>query len=171
MNIKKLFITCCVLYTSALYADPVVKVNLRFKAMIIDRSCTVSSESQNINVALGRWGTKNMTDIGDQTRPISFIINLSDCSATNVSLSFKGQKDLSNPQLLALSNESTAGNVAIQILDQDRKLLPLETSTRPIIVGSSKNLQLSFFANYIATRKNVTAGTADSIANFVLNYD
>lgn len=171
MNIIKLLIVGCVLCAPVLHADPLVKINLRFKAMIVDRTCTVSPESQNINVALGTWGTKNMVNVGDQTRPIPFSIRLTDCSAKNVSLSFKGLQDTTNPQFLALSDDSTATNVAIQILDKDRQLLPIETFTKPVAVDTNKNLQLNFFANYFATRKNVTAGTANSTANFVLNYD
>ncbi|MDQ8934215.1 fimbrial protein [Acinetobacter rudis] len=172
MNMIKLLITSCVLFAPLLHADPLVKVNLRFKAMIVDRTCTVSPESQNINVALGTWGTKNMMNVGDQTRPIPFTIRLSDCSAKTVSLSFKGPQDSNNTQLLALSKDSTATNVAIQILDKDRQLLAIDTFTQPAVVDSTnKNIQLNFFANYFATRQNVTAGTANSTANFVLNYD
>jgi len=171
MNSIKLFIISCTLCTSVLHADPLVKINLRFKAMIVDRTCTVAPESQNINVALGTWGTKNMMNVGDKTRSIPFVIHLSDCSAKNVSVSFKGIPDKNDAQLLALSDDSTATNIAIQILDQNRQLLPIETFTKPIAVDNNKNLQLNFFAHYITTGKNVTAGTANATANFVLNYD
>ncbi|GAB3042035.1 fimbria assembly protein [Acinetobacter apis] len=171
MNMLKFAITCCLLYAPILHADPLVKVNLRFKALIIDRTCTVAADSQNINVPLGTWGTKNMLNVGDQTRMIPFTIRLLDCTAKNVSLAFRGSQNTINPNLLALSKDSTASHVAIQILDSNQKLLPLETFTQPQLVNENKSLQMNFFANYIATQEKVTAGTANSTATFVLNYD
>jgi type 1 fimbria pilin len=171
MNMIKFLIASTILLAPLSNADPLVKINLRFKALIVDRTCTVAPESKSIDVALGTWGTKNIINIGDQTRPIPFSIRLLDCTAKNVSVSFDGPKYATNPQFLALSNESTAKNVAIQILNKDRLQLPMETLTSPVNINNSKNLELIFFANYIAIGKNVSAGSANSTANFILNYD
>lgn len=171
MNMLKFFIASSILLSPLSYADPLVKINLRFKALIVDRTCTVAPESKSIDVALGTWGTKNMINIGDQTRPIPFSIRLLDCTAKNVSVSFNGPKYATNPQLLALTNDSTAKNVAIQILNKDRILLPIGTFTNPTNINNTKDFRLNFFANYVAINKNVTAGRANSTANFILNYD
>lgn len=171
MNIFKFFIACILLFSPFLYADPLVKINLRFKAIIVNRTCTVAPQSKNLNVVLGTWSTNNMKKIGDQTRPTPFTIRLLDCTAKSVSLSFTGPKNITNPQLLALSNDSTARNIAIQIFDKDRQLLPIETFTLPLNINNSKDLQLNFSANYITTDKSATAGKANSAAIFILNYD
>jgi len=171
MHVKSLLIASSTFFTSLVYADPVVTVNLRIKAVIVDRACTVTTESQNINVELGKWTTNNMTNIGDQTRLIPFSILLEDCSAKKVSVAFQGQKDTNNSQLLALSNNSSASNIAIGISDQNQKLLPLGQFTQPVSINTSNKIQLNFFANYIVTRNSTTAGTANSTANFIINYD
>lgn len=171
MNIKSLLIVSSTFFTSLVYADPVVTVNLRIKAVIVDRTCTVATESQNVNVDLGKWATNNMINIGNQTRLTPFSILLKDCSAKKVSIAFQGQKDTNNSQLLALSNNSSASNIAIGIFDQNQQLLPVAQFTQPVSIDSSNKIQLNFFANYIVTRKSATAGTANSTANFIVNYD
>lgn len=171
MNIKCLLIASSTFFTPFVYADPVVTVNLRIKAMIVDRTCTVATESENINVDLGKWTTNNMTNIGNQTRLTPFSILLQDCSAKKVSVAFQGQKDTNNSQLLALSNNSSASNIAIRISDQNQQLLPVAQFTQPISIDSSNKIQLIFFANYVVTRNSATAGTANSTANFIVNYD
>lgn len=157
--------------TATVFADPVVTINLRLKAELVDQSCTVASESQNINVALGTWATNNMLNVGDRTRATPFSIHLFDCKANSVAVSFIGPTDPSNTNYLALNNTATAGNVAIEILDKDRQLLPMGSFSTPENTTNKDSVQLDFFANYISTRGKVTAGTADAVANFVLNYN
>ncbi len=172
MNIIRLFMLGSILMstTVTVFADQVAVINLRLKAEIIDQSCTVASDSQNINVPLGKWLTTSLVNVGDRTTSIPFSIQILDCKAQAVSVSFVGPTDQTNTNYLALNNTATAGNVAIEILDKDRQILPMGSFSTPENSGNSDSLELNFFANYISTRGQVTAGNADATANFVLSY-
>lgn len=152
-------------------ADPLVKVNLRFKALIVERTCTVAPDSRDVYVDLGKWATKDINNTGTKTRAIPFAIRLTDCTAQNVSVAFRGQSDASSNELLALSKESSAKNVAIEILDKEKKRLALDKFNTPEKVEANKSVQLNFFANYISTADQVLAGTANSTATFVIQYN
>lgn len=174
MKIRSLLLLSGILISttaSTAFAAPLATTPLRFKAELVDQGCTVASESQNINVALGKWATNNMLNVGDRTRAIPFSIHLFDCKVNSVAVSFIGPTDPSNTNYLALSSTASAGNVAIEILDKDREMLPMGSLAKAENMINKDNLQLDFFANYITTRGKVTAGTADATANFVLNYN
>ncbi|AOA59985.1 hypothetical protein BFG52_11905 [Acinetobacter larvae] len=159
------------LYSSHLQADPVVKINLRLKAQIVESPCVVASQSQNMRVNLGTWATKNMKELGDRTRAMPFSIHLLDCNTNSVKVSFAGPKDSTNSNYLALDASSGAKNVAIEILDKNRDLLSMGDYAPVENLKNMKTAKIDFFANYIATRANVTAGKANSSATFVLTFD
>lgn len=152
-------------------ADPVAKINLRFKAVLTDRSCEVSTDSKNINVNLNSWVVQDFPQAGNRTTPVPFSIQLAHCNAANVSITFKGQSAQSDASLLALSAQSTANNVAIEILDKSKKRITLGQPSPVENVTGQENPRLNFFANYISTANNIGAGSANATANFELNYD
>lgn len=171
MNIlKNITILSSLIISASVHADPVAKVNLRLKAMLYESSCEVVSDSSIINVNLGTWATNDFKETGDRTGKIPFSIQLKNCNAKNMSITFNGQADSKNSELLSLNSNSTAKNIAIEILDQVEKRLVIGKASANIDVHDEKMPKLVFYANYIATADEIFAGTANATATFVLNY-
>jgi len=158
------------MYAGAAFSDDVGQVNIQWTANIITWGCTISSASSDMTVPLGSWSTRNFSS-GDVTSPIAFSISLSGCNSNTVAATFTGTSDSKNSNYLSLSSTSTATNVAIEIKDSSQNILPLNTLSPVTTVTSSGNATLNFFANYIGTGNNVTAGTANADATFTLTYD
>jgi minor fimbrial subunit len=178
MNIKKLLLfTYCLLGSPLVFAvngpDPVLRVNLEFTAVIVDPTCVVRNDSQNILVNLNVWDTGSIVRAGDRTRAIPFSIYLSDCEADTVAVSFVGPQDQNDTNLLALNNSSTAQGVAVEILDKDRQQIPINEYSLPESVNNNAttDIKLDFFANYVATNDRVTAGRAHATATFKIDYN
>lgn len=152
------------------YAIELAEINLRLKALIVESSCEVVVTEQGMNVKLGSWATRGVKNPGDRTRGTPFTVQLKDCGE-NVSVSFSGKPDAVQNELLALDSSSTAKNVAIEISDQNKKRLPINTYTVPVVSGANNLLTLHFYANYYTTKPNVTAGQANASANLLIKYD
>lgn len=171
MKMSKFLIAIALICSFSVSADPVSKVNLRIKALIIDRSCSVDPNSTDIRLDLGNWASKQFQRSGDKTKAIPFSIYLKECNYDTVKIAFRGVADSFDSRYLSIDRSSTATNVAIEILDKEKKLLPLTVYSplqKPSVEGTSR---FDFFANYIVTSGAVTAGTANSVATFELNYD
>ncbi|WP_074011109.1 fimbrial protein [Tatumella sp. UCD-D_suzukii] len=157
-------------YSAPSISGTIGSVNVEWTANIITWGCTVSSASSDMTVPLGTWSTRNFSS-GDYTTPVGFTISLSGCNSNTVAATFTGTSDSTNSNYLALSSTSTSSNVAIEIKNSDKQLLPLNTISSANAVDSSGNVTMSFFANYIGTGSNVTAGTANADATFTLTYE
>lgn len=171
MNIIRFLVISGIFYSTPLFADPVVRINLTLKATIFEQTCVVSPGSEDITVALGTWMTRGMSNVAMRTQSIPFSIQLAGCTSDTVAISFIGESDPTNVKYLRLSASSTAKNVAIEILDKDKKTLPLGTYSSIQNDTGSENIKLDFFANYISTGEKVIAGKANATANFLLEYD
>lgn len=149
------------------------EINLIMKANLVSNACTVSPATINQTVNLGTWATKQFKETYKGVPPKKFIINLLDCgpAATGVKVTFSGVVDPNNNMLLKLDAASTATNLGISILDRNKNMIKpgVETIIYPVRANST-NIPLEFYAQYVATNKNVTAGTANSQATFVLEY-
>lgn len=152
-------------------ADVVAEVNLQFKATLINRSCEVAAGSKNFNVNLKNWVIQNFQKAGDRTQAIPFSIQLANCSAAAVSITFKGEASAVDSTLLALDPQSTATNVAIEILDDTQARINLDHASPVKNVLGQQNPLLNFYANYIVTGTGIRAGSANAAVNFVLNYE
>ena len=166
--------------TSALAADPVT-VNggtVHFTGEIVNAACAVSTESANQTVDLGQYRTARLALAGDKTTPVPFQIKLVDCDPTvqaTAPVSFYGQTDPTNAQLLAVSaggtNSTAATNVGIELSDDVSKILGLggtDFSTPKNLIEGDNVLQFS--ARYVATGAS-TPGQANADATFVVKYE
>lgn len=149
--------------------------SINITGTIRDNTCSVSPDSQSKQVNLGNASSKNFQKAGDGSPPQIFVINLEKCGtqASNVTLSFTGQADGKNPDLLALDEGSgNATGIAIGIYDESRNLVPMgKPSGDYTLQPSQANVALKFFARYLATDDHVTSGNATATTTFVLNYD
>lgn len=142
---------------------------------IKDNTCSVSPDSQSKQVNLGAISSKQFQKAGDGSPVQVFMINLEKCSTQvgNITVTFNGQADSKNPDLLALDEGSgNASGLAVGIYDASRNLVPVgKPSADYTLETGQTSAALKFYARYIATDDTVTAGNATATTTFVLNYD
>ncbi|CPR21579.1 fimbrial protein [Brenneria goodwinii] len=147
--------------------------NMQLTVTVIANSCVVSQDSVNKTVDLGSWASKQF--IGTQKSPEAtpFQINLEDCAAaaTGVQVTFSGTQDATDGTMLALSSDSTATNLAVEILDKDRNQIPLgQASEVYALTANASSASLMFYGRYVRTGAAVTPGSANADATFTLSY-
>lgn len=173
MNILRISFLLLACFSIQASAQTYATANLKFSANIIESSCEVNTNSQNLTVELGRFATKDFLMPGSQSDPKYFEILLDNCTAENISIKFLGKSDESNPDYLAVGKPNQSGgtnNVALKILNKDKTLLPLNKYAPEISPDSSNSTTIGFYATYISENGNVTAGNADATASFILQY-
>lgn len=146
------------------------QVEISLHGNIIAPACTISEGDDNQTIPLGDWPVKNFngSNGGVKTQPVYFGIALTDCTTSAAELVFSGKQDSSSAELLALDSDSTAKNVAIEILDAEKNRVALN-QTVSTTIDSSGNGAYSFYANYISTGV-VSAGSANGTVTFIINY-
>jgi major type 1 subunit fimbrin (pilin) len=94
-------------------------------------------------------------------------------TVTNAKVRFDGTPDATNASLLAIDSSAAgaATGVAINLMTADKADLPLHGSNSYSYALSTADNTLSFYAQYISTAATVTAGPANSVANFSVVYN
>lgn len=147
---------------------PLITVN---SGTIVALSCDIDINDKDKTVELGSWPTRQLQKAGVRSSPVMFAINLTGCPVGKISAVFNGKGDSSDNSLLALSEDSTAKNVAIEIQDKNHKRVPLGQSAPYIQVNANGDARLQFYANYFIPANSPTAGSANSGATFTINYE
>lgn len=153
------------------------KVN--FIGNIIEQGCEVnSSVSSPMDVKLGDVAKTAFAAAGDTAANTKFTLVLTNCPADlqgkPVVVKYDGTPDQTNNDYLQLTDygtAGTAGGVAIQLLNASGNALPLATASEQTTISATGDTNLDFFARYIATTANVTAGSANGTVNFTLAYN
>ncbi|KAB8312629.1 adhesin [Erwinia endophytica] len=157
---------------SSAFADGTLgEVNIRLSGTIVALECEVEPGDVDKTVVLGSWAPKQFKKPGDHTAYVPFTIHLTGCTANGVTVSFDGKKDSHDNNLLALSDDSSAAGVGIQIMDSSQKLIPVGEDSPQVLVDDNGDATLSFYASYVATDNTVSPGTANADTEFVLTYD
>ena len=150
--------------------SPLGEINIELRGRVVDYSCYVETGDDNKTVQLGTWQTKHLSTTGSTTQSMPFTLKLTGCPPGSASITFSGKKAAASPDLLSLNNTSGATNIAVELLDEDKSRLPLDQASQDVVLDGNGNATLNFFANYIATADNPTAGRADADATFMINY-
>ncbi|WP_025123593.1 MULTISPECIES: fimbrial protein [unclassified Serratia (in: enterobacteria)] len=174
---KKNLIAVAVLASSAFAISAfAADGQVNFTGEIIDSACqVVNTPSNPLNVVLGKVAKTAFTGTGSTAAATKFTLQLTNCPATvnTASVKFDGTSVNGDTTLLALTQESgVATGVGIQLADASNTVLPLYAASMayPLVSGTATN-NLDFVARYIATAATVTAGPANSMASFTVNYN
>jgi len=149
---------------------------VNFAGNILDSACDVAVASQNQTVVLGDFYRTEFPGVGAKTAAKGFDIVLKDCppSVTTAKVRFDGTPDTTNASLLAINNSvvGAATGVAINLMTADKSDLPLHGNNNySYVLSSTQDNVLNFYAQYISTASGVTAGPANSVANFSIVYN
>lgn len=144
-------------------------VTVNIKGVITSATCSVSSDSINKSVYLGKYSKYFFTNTGRASPATSFIINLENCgSATqDVAVAFSGTPD---PDM-ANYFKSTASGLAIKIMDDTKTLIPVgATSKSYSIANGATNYSIQFYAQMVSTGPAVSSGHVSSSVTFLTTY-
>jgi len=150
---------------------------INFTGEIVDAPCSISPNSQNMTVPLGKVARTVLDGgKGKKATPAKFTIDLLGCGATakGATVSFTGTPDLDDATTLRLANAgqvgvTTASGVAIELGDSAATKIPLGSESAQYVLGQGDNA-LKFQAVYVSTKDTVTVGPANSVAQFTVNY-
>jgi major type 1 subunit fimbrin (pilin) len=175
---KKSIIAAVIATTAALSMSNVFAAasTVNFTGEILDAACTVDVASQDQTVALGKYNKSEFAAAGDVTAATKFSIVLKDCpkTVTSAAVRFDGKPDATNSSLLAIDSSvsGAATGVAINLMTADKAQLPLHGSNSySYTLSSTASNTLDFYAQYKSTAATVTAGPANSVANFSVVYN
>lgn len=138
---------------------------------ITGNTCTISASSENIKVKMGVNTSRQFSSVGDTGAKIPFSVELEDCGAsfTGVKVMFSGDADTQNATLLKIAEGGSSG-LAIQLLDSEESILPVNTWSPLYGDSGNSSVAMNFYARYMTTALPVTAGDADAVATFLLEY-
>lgn len=156
---------------SAMAYDGTVK----FEGEVLDAACTVDIGAGNtMTVNMGRVNKSTFTGAGSKSDPTKFTIKVKDCPSniTTATVKFDGEAYEGDNNVLQLTQETgVATGVGIQLADSTQKVLPLYTASSEYPLKETVENNLDFYARYIAKSDTVTAGPANSVATFTMNYN
>ena len=151
---------------------------VNFTGNIVDAACKVTNDLSNpLNVVLGDVArTAFAGGKGSTSSATKFTLEVTDCPDTvkSATVKFDGAADNGDNNVLQLTQETdVATGVGIQLSDISNNVLPLYTASTayPLASGSGVKNNLDFTARSLSTLADVTAGKANSVATFTLNYN
>ncbi|AMP05328.1 fimbrial protein [Collimonas pratensis] len=155
-----------------------LQINVKNGGFIQNVGCTVDADSKNKAVTLNSLATNKFTGIGDSQGEKPFNLKVT-CPAEppNLKIQFDGIEDSSKiAGTLALSNDSTASGVGIQLLHGEGQPVQLGKFESPTYKTQPKGqkkytITMDFSARYIQTKPYVKPGNANSTASFTLQYN
>jgi len=165
-------LVCIILLFTCTWPVRGYDVLVSVKGNLIANTCVVAADSLEKNVPLGDIGTRQLSKAGAVSNIKSpFTLTLEACGPTfsGVKIRFSGTPDDSDPRLIKVA-EGGATGVAVQILDKEGALVPLDTQTTAYGVAGNNSVQMNFYARLTATGPEVTAGDVSAIATWTTEY-
>lgn len=176
MKANRLLVSFAV--SAALFSTTAMAVDgrIQFQGDIVDTPCVVAQNSQYQTINLGQVKVGTFTGANVKAPPTPFQIELKDCKLdpttpekayiTFTGSSVQGQSDV----LVAGSPQGGATGVGIQIVDNVRNVIPINTQHNVGMFLANGTNKLNFEAAYISTQATVTPGQADGFADFEFEY-
>ncbi|MET3497240.1 fimbrial protein [Variovorax boronicumulans] len=156
---------------------------INFNGEITADACSVSPNSQNLIVPLGKVASKwfegtvgGKAQVGKKSTPAKFSIDLLGCDTTtikNAKVKFDGAADADVKTALRVGAGEVSGGfatgVAIELGDSSGTKIDLGSPSKDYALSEGDN-SLKFQAAYVATKDKVTVGPANAIAQFTIAY-
>ena len=150
--------------------------SITIKGMVRDNTCAVAASAKNFTVDLMNNAAKQLYAVGKTTPLVPFSVVLSPCgsSVTAVKVGFSGIQDSENHNLLKLDSSASAAGMAVQILNDQKAMLPVNTALSNIawttLTPKAASHVLNFYARLMTTHVPVVAGSVFATATFTLEF-
>lgn len=147
---------------------------MRFHGIIIAEACRVEAGNRQMTVNMGQLSSNRLHEVGEDTQPVPFDINLRECSTVvsqRVGITFHGVADGKNPDVLSVGEgPGIATGIGVALFDDEGQQVILNGPTPSWTRIQNGFTQLHFVAKYRATGRQVTGGAANAQAWFSLTY-
>ncbi|MFC5476283.1 fimbrial protein [Paraherbaspirillum soli] len=145
--------------------------NINFTGKIVATTCEIPSG--NIDVPMGVVTKDALAEAGTESAPVPFKIQLNKCDTQleGVRVTFEGQTDENNSELLKIGTgaPTDAAGVAIKLADKDDHAVAINSESQEYQLAPGDN-SLDFKANYVSTETETKAGAANATAAFKVTY-
>lgn len=156
-------------------ADVQVQVN----GAILDQSCNIKSTDLTKNVVFDDLNSSNFPSLGSVSDMQEVNIELENCTGNvdKMYYIFSGDEDSSDPSLLKITgqvnslSENLATGIAIQILDEKKKAIALNTNQYLNQVITASTFKFKFYLRYKSTSSTITPGDASSLLYLDFYYE
>ena len=151
-------------------------VEIDMSGTVVAATCDVETADTLQTIFIGNFSSNAFHAVGDVSSTADLLIRLNNCSSgiAGASVMFSGTQDNDNRKLLALSDTAGKGGMAsgvgVEILDANKKSVPINTASKSQALQEGDNNVLTFFLRYQATKIPVTAGNASSVMYFDVTY-
>ncbi|WP_253378718.1 fimbrial protein [unidentified bacterial endosymbiont] len=164
------------IFTTSAWASDYSSGVVNFMGTINSNACVVDNSSAAQTIPLGDIPVALFSNQGTVTSEVNFDIQLLNCSTetfNNATVTFTGETVSGNASVLALleDGETPASGVGVQILQNGTKLNFDGSNATPAFTIVEGTNVMSFSAQYISVAENVTPGSANATAKFVVNYN
>lgn len=148
--------------------------NLFFTGEILANTCAINAGDMSQSLVLGGIAKNAFPSAGSTASVIPFSIHLEDCdnSLHGATVRFDGTRDAINSDLLALTPGGATG-VAVALFESNGTTpIPMNADSQSVAITGDITT-LNFVAKYqaTATPASITAGPANAVAQFTLNYN
>lgn len=176
---KKLFLTTLVLATSvtAFAADKPKDGTANFNGKLVENTCEVNANSQNLTVQLPTLQTRLLAAANNTAGLTLFQIQLDKCGEeTKARAYFLPTPDKVDLTSGRLKNTASSGatNVQVQLLDSDTTtvidVIKNSGSQGKLQTINDSNNKLNYYAKYYATGKT-TAGAVTASVDYHIDYE
>lgn len=166
-------------------SSTIIPINLVVSGVVqfTSKTCSVSTNSKNISVALGKVNSNAISTTGSSLVNSAFTINLDSCSSgLKVNMTFTDNNNPANTSnALSLTNDGQqARRVGIRITNQTT-MQPVSFGPDSAVAGnpnqfmvvttSGANVAIPFSATYVKTGTlPIVGGTANGVATFTMSY-
>ncbi|MDQ8024213.1 MAG: fimbrial protein [Moraxellaceae bacterium] len=164
--------------------NAIVPVNLVVSGSlsITSRTCSVSTASRNIAVAMGTINRGAFTGVGSTAGGGNFTVRLENCSTgLNLFMTFTdGNNPANTSDVLSLTPGTTAAKgIGIRITRQDNSqvvsygpdlALPGNPGQLSFGTTTAATRDLAFKAAYVQTQSFIAGGTANALATITMSY-
>ncbi|WP_417661481.1 fimbrial protein [Pseudomonas sp.] len=178
-NSTKLFMaSCCALIASnALAADGTIDIH----GNVVSSSCSISittgvSNGSNATLTLPDVSVSALNSAGATAGSSRMAFALTSCPP-NAAIRVNFESNNVDPSNGYLTNNATdpAGNVEVQVLDRESNIIDLRNNSgnndyAENISDDAGNLNLLYFARYVAAGDAATPGTVDTQLVYTLEY-
>ncbi|MEB5978546.1 fimbrial protein [Enterobacter vonholyi] len=142
---------------------------------IQDNTCELAPDSQSKIVEMGTVVGTQFRQTGDFSPAKHFTLNLENCgpAASEATVTFSGTEDAQNPELFAIElGADSAEGLALGVYDDNnQRIAPGDTSVGIPLKPGQASVAIDFSARYVSVLNSVTAGSANAVVTFVVNYE
>ena len=154
-------------------------VQVQLNGSILDQSCSIKSADLTKNVIFDDMNPKDFSFLGAVSSMQEVNIGLEKCTGNIETMYyiFSGYADLSDPSLLKItgqqdtSADDIASGLAIQILDANKNVIPLNQNQNINRTITEQTYNLKFYLRYKSTNTTVTPGDASSLLYLDFYYE